>query len=344
MCENLAQSRALRRVFLLSFPSPPPQHHLPMRLICILSALALLAAPAVSQTVTLTQGDTGLRIDVDGQLFTEYVTKDVPRPFFYPIIGGTGENLVRNYPMKPDVEGEAKDHPHHKGLWFTHGSVNGIDFWGEVKDYGRQQHLSFGDIKAEGARATFTTESRWVTAGGKPVLTDSRAFTITALPNGEKLLDYDITLKATEGEVLFGDTKEGSMAIRLTPPFSFKTGNDTGQAYNTQNDKGKKVWGQRAPWVCYYAPDSQGRTMGVAVFEHPTSFRAPTWWHARDYGLLAANPWGIHDFEGKKDEKNLGEHKIEKGGSLTLRYRFYFANGKPKPEGLEQRFKAYSAE
>jgi hypothetical protein len=305
-----------------------------------LSALAHLPA----QTVSLKQSDAGLRIEIDGQLFSEYVTKNVPRPFFYPVIGGTGENLVRNYPMKPDVEGEAKDHPHHKGLWFTHGSVNGIDFWGEVKDYGKQQHLGFGDIKTDGSKGSFTTESKWVGPDGKAVLTDSRAFTITALPNGEKLLDYDITLKATEGEVVFGDTKEGSMAIRLTPPFSYKTEKDSGRAYNTQNDKDKKVWGKRAPWVCYYAPDSQGRIMGVTIFEHPKNFRAPTWWHARDYGLFAANPWGIHDFEGKKDEKSLGEQKLAKGESVRLRYRFYFANGKPKPEGLAEKFAAYSAD
>jgi hypothetical protein len=315
-----------------------------MRFLPFLSAIALLTAPVSAQTVTLKQIDTGLRIEIDGQLFTEYLTKDVPRPFFYPIIGATGENLIRNYPMKKGVEGEPPDHPHHKGLWFTHGSVNGIDFWGEVKDYGRQQPVSMSDIKADGAKGSFTTENKWVSADGKPVLSDTRHFTITALPNGEKLLDYDITLKATEGEVVFGDTKEGSMAIRLTPNFSFRNEKDTGRAYNTQNDKDKKVWGKRAPWVCYYAPDSKGSTIGVAIFEHPKNFRAPTWWHARDYTLFAANPWGIHDFEGKKDEKTLGEQKLAKGESLRLRYRFYFANGKPKPEGLAERFAAYSKE
>ena len=315
-----------------------------MRPASLLAALAGLPFFLTAQTVTLTPGETGMRVEVDGQLFTEYVTKDVPRPFFYPVIGATGENLIRNFPMKPGVEGEPQDHPHHKGLWFTHGSVNGIDFWGEVKDFGKQQHVGFGDMKAEGAKGSFTAETKWVAHDGTPVLSDSRKFTITALPNGEKFLDYDITLKATEGEVVFGDTKEGSMAIRLGPAFAFRTDKDTGRAYNTQNDKDKKVWGKRAPWVCYYAPDSKGSTVGVAIFEHPTSFRAPTWWHARDYGLFAANPFGIHDFEGKKDEKTFGEHRLAKGGSVSLRYRFYFANGKPRPEGLAEKFAAYAAE
>ena len=315
-----------------------------MRLATVLSVLALLAVPLAAQTVTVKPIDTGLRIEVDGQLFTEYLTKDVPRPFFYPIIGAAGENIVRNFPMKAGVEGEPQDHPHHKGLWFTHGSVNGMDFWSETKDFGKQQHVSFGEIKADGAKGSFTSDTKWVSHDGAPVLSDSRKITIVALPNGEKQLDFDITLKATEGDVVFEDTKEGSMAIRLCPQLSFKDKEATGHAYNSNNDKQKDIWGKKAGWVCYYGPDPKGNTVGVVMFEHPKNFRAPTTWHARDYGLFAANPWGLHDFEGKKDEKNLGDYKIEKGGSLTLRYRFYFANGKPKPDGLEERFKAYSAE
>jgi hypothetical protein len=246
--------------------------------------------------------------------------------------------------MKKGVEGEPQDHPHHKGLWFTHGSVNGIDFWGEVKNYGKQQHVSFGEIKAEGAKGGFTAETKWIMPDGTPALSDTRKFTITALPNGEKTLDFEITLKATEGEVVFGDTKEGSMAIRLCPQLSFKGEGSTGHAYNAANDKQKDVWGKRSPWVCYYGPDPKGNTVGVVMFEHPTSFRAPTYWHARDYGLFAANPFGVHDFEGKKEEKTLGEHKLAKGESFSLRFRFFFANGKPKPAALHERFKAYSAE
>src|SRR5215217_1623568 len=138
---------------MLSFPLPFHQHSFPMRAaLFVLSALPLLATQLVAQIVTIKPIDSGLRIEVDGQLFTEYLTKDVPRPFFYPVIDAAGENIVRNYPMKKGVEGEPQDHPHHKGLWFTHGSVNGVDFWGEVKDYGKQQHVSFGDIKADGPK------------------------------------------------------------------------------------------------------------------------------------------------------------------------------------------------
>ena len=316
---------------------------LPLPLLA-LGILTVSAAVTSAQTVTLTESASGLRVDIDGQLFTEYLTKDVPRPFFYPVIGGGGENIIRNFPMRKDVAGEPQDHPHHRGLWFTHGSVNGIDFWAEVKSFGKQEHTGFSNIKAEGNKGSFNATAKWVGPDGKTVLTDTRKFTITALPNGEKQLDYDITLQATEGEVVFGDTKEGSMAIRLGPQFAFKGEDATGAAYNAQNDKRKDVWGKRSPWVAYYAPDAKGTVVSVVMFESPKNFRAPTWWHARDYGLFAANPFGIHDFEGKKDEKTLGDHKLAKGDNLNLRYRFYFGKGKPMPKAMAARYDEYVKE
>jgi hypothetical protein len=310
----------------------------------IATVFLALVSSLGAQTVTLKPGDTGLKVEIDGKLFTEYHTKDVPRPFLYPIIGGAGENVVRNFPMVQDVAGEAKDHKHHRGLWFAHGSVNDMDFWSEEKDFGRQEHVQFSEVNAAGNKGSFVADTKWVAPNGKVQLTDSRKITVTALPEGEKYIDFDITLKATEGEVIFGDTKEGTMAIRLSSGLSLKGEGAAGRAYNSGTDKNKDVWGKRAPWVAYYGPDPKGNVVGVVMFEHPKNFRAPTWWHARDYGLFAANPFGIHDFEAKKDEKHLGDHKLAKGESLTLRYRFYFSKGKPTPTPLAAKFTEYSAQ
>ncbi|MEZ0386221.1 MAG: PmoA family protein [Verrucomicrobium sp.] len=312
-----------------------------------LSLLALVfaaAAPLGAQTTTLRPVVNGMRIEIDGQLFTEYNVKDVPRPFLYPIIGGAGENVVRNFPMVQDIPGEAKDHKHHRGLWFAHGSVNDMDFWSEEKDFGRQEHVEFKDISAKENKASFVADTKWVAPNGKVQLTDSRKITVTALPGGEKYVDFDITLKATEGDVVFGDTKEGTMAIRLSPGLSMKGEGAAAKAYNSGTDKNKAIWGKRANWVAYYGPDPKGNVVGVVMFEHPKNFRAPTWWHARDYGLFAANPFGIHDFEEKKDQEHLGDHKLAKGESLALRYRFYFTKGKPMPTPLAAKFTEYSAE
>lgn len=310
-----------------------------------LLAALLLAPPLRSQTVTLQPSESGLRVEIDGRLFTEYVVKDVPRPFLYPLIGAGGENLVRNFPMRSDVEGEARDHKHHRSLWFTHGKVNGIDFWSEEKDFGRQEHTGFGQIQAAGARGSFTATTRWVTAGGECVLTDQRSIRVTALPEGEKYLDFDIELRATEGEVVLGDTKEGTMALRLCPSLSLKGEGAQGHAFNSAGDRQKGIWGKRADWVCYYGPDPRGNPVGVAFFSHPTNLRSPTTWHARDYGLFAANPFGLHDFEGLKkgDQDGKGDYKIAKGGRLGLRYRLYLAKGKPGPDLLKAKFQEYAA-
>jgi hypothetical protein len=116
--------------------------------------------------------------------------------------------------------------------------------------------------------------------------------------------------------------------------------------FNSAGDKQKDVWGKHADWVTYFGPDPKGNAVVVTIFNHPSNLRAPTTWHARDYGLFAANPFGLHDFEGLKkgDQDGKGDYKIAKGGSLTLRYRFLFSKGKPKPEAIDAKFKAYSAE
>ena len=314
----------------------------------LLAALALSSASLFSQTVTVKPVDTGLRIEIDGQLFTEYVVKDTPRPFMYPIIGAGGENITRDFPMKTDNPSDSKDHKHHRALWFAHGSVNGMDFWSEEKQFGRQEHVAFGESKIDGNKAKFSADTKWVTADGKCIMTDSRKITVTALPEGEKMIDFDITLKASEGDVVMGDTKEGTMALRLCNSLSLssKIEGAQGHAYNSANDKQKDIWGKHADWVCYYGPDPKGTTVGVVIFSHPTNFRSPTTWHARDYGLFAVNPFGLHDFEGLKkgDQDGKGNHTIKKGESLPLRYRFYFAKGKPRPDALEAKFKEYSAQ
>jgi hypothetical protein len=317
-----------------------------MRLHFLLSALALSSASLFSQSVALKPSEAGLRIEIDGQLFSEYIIKDTPRPFLYPVIGAAGESVVRNFPMKTDVEGESKDHKHHRALWFAHGLVNGMDFWSEDKDFGGEQHVAFGETKTEGNKGWFNADTKWVTHDGKCVMTDSRTITVTALPEGERLLDFDITLKASEGDVVLGDTKEGTMALRLCQSLSLKGEGAQGHAYNSAGDTQKDIWGKHADWVCYYGPDPKGNAVGVVIFSHPSNLRSPATWHARDYGLFAVNPFGLHDFEGLKkgDQDHKGDYKIAKGESLKLRYRFYFAKGKPKPAGLEAKFKEYSAQ
>jgi len=316
-----------------------------------LCGLCFLPLWADAQTVALKPVETGLRVEIDGQLFTEYVVKDVPRPFMHPIIGAGGVSVVRDFPMKKDTPGEEKrflNEPHHRALWFAHGKVNGIDFWSEHLVFGRQEHIGFSDLKATGNRGAFRTQTKWVAPTGQSVMTDERRITIVALPAGEKTIDFEITLKATEGEVILGDTKEGTMALRLCPSLSLNssrggisTGPSTGHAFNSNGERDKDIWGKRANWACYYGPDPKGNAVGVVIFSHPDNLRSPTPWHARDYGLFSVNPFGLHDFD-PSTPAGAGDYRIKKGDRLTLRYRFYFAKGTPQPEALEKRFQQYA--
>ena len=153
---------------------------------------------------------------------------------------------------------------------------------------------------------------------GKVTLTDERTFRVFARPNNERLFDFEITIKApADSEVVLGDTKEGSMAIRLNETMRLKpnkenAGKPTGHIVNSEGVRDGATWGKRAAWCDYYGP-VEGKTVGVAIFDHPQNPRYPTWWHVRDYGLFAANPFGQHDFE-KLDNKTAGTIKISDCG------------------------------
>jgi len=153
-------------------------------------------------------------------------------------------------------------------------------------------------------------------------------------------MDFEITIHASEGKVVMGDTKEGSMAIRLTSTMRLKGEVGKGHIVNSEGDKDGSTWGKRAKWCDYYGP-VEGETVGVAIFDHPDNPKHPTWWHVRDYGLFAANPFGQHNFERK--EKGIGDIKIPAGESLTFKYRFYFHKGDDKQGKVAEQYREYAA-
>ncbi len=298
------------------------------------------ASPAPKSGVQITQLADRLRVEINGQLFTEYYFKDVPRPFCYPIIGPGGVAMTRDWPMK-DTPGESHDHPHHRSLWFAHGSVNGKDFWSEQKDFGKQVHQEFLEIKSGSKEGVIRSRNKWVAADGTVACTDERTlrFYNPGRAN-ERVLDFDITLFASNGDVTFGDTKEGTMAIRLAESMRLKGHAGQSHVINSAGDRDEKAWGKRAAW-CDYTGLVQDKTVGVAIFDHPKNPHHPTWWHARDYGLFATNPFGQHDFERLPDKK-AGNLTVEAGQSITFRFRFYFHEGGAEQAKVAERYKAYA--
>ncbi|HEY4307836.1 MAG TPA: PmoA family protein [Pirellulales bacterium] len=306
----------------------------------LLIATTSLVASAFAGDIAVEKFDGGVHVTLDGKPFTDYLIHNGPKPILWPIIGPGGHEMTRNYPMKM-VQTEKRDHPHHRSLWFTHGSVNGIDFWSETPATGKQIHRDFLKCEAADGKATISTSNDWVSYDGKKQLEDIRTVTLSGDAD-RRVIDFDITLKASEGPVRFGDTKEGTMGLRVPTALDARQLGTRGEIVNSEGIKDAKTWGKQAPWVDYHGV-IDGDPVGIAILNHPSSFRFPTYWHVRDYGLFAANPFGLHDFHGSKDEKE-GEFTLPQGESITLRYRFLFHRGNESDGGVAKAFEAYSQE
>jgi hypothetical protein len=303
------------------------------------------SVPSAAAEVTITKTDGKAVVKLDGELFTEYVFEGHSKPILYPVIGPTGVEMTRNYPMKEDVDNEAHDHPHHKSLWFTHDDVNQVQFWMEypsARSKLKPGKIVQANIEIDGD--TIRTENSWNAPSGDAVCRDVRTLRFGTTKAG-RYIDFEIVISASAGDVTFGDTKEGTMGIRTHPLLRLdsdeKRGNHTakGSAVNSEGIEGKEIWGKRAKWVDYWAP-IEGETIGIAIFDHPNNPRHPTWWHARTYGLVAANPFGIHDFEKKPD--GAGDMKIAAGESRSFRYRFLFHRGDVEDAKITDEYKLFA--
>ncbi len=288
--------------------------------------------------VKITEQEKTLRVEINGELFTEYRFKDVPRPYFYPVIGPTGVPIIRHWPMKEGKD-EAQDHVHHRSLWFTHGEINGHDFWGEGGKSGKIVHDKFLKVTYGRDMGVIQANNKYVARDGQVICTDTRTHRFYNRPDGQ-IMDFEITIHASEGKVVMGDTKEGSMAIRLAPTMRLKGKVGKGHILNSEGQRDGETWGKRAAWCDYYGP-VEDQIVGVAIFDHPQNPKHPTWWHVRDYGLFAANPFGVHDFENK--QKGVGDITIPAGESLTFKYRFYFHKGDTNQAKVAEHYREYAA-
>jgi hypothetical protein len=296
-----------------------------------------LALPLRAAQVTAQRSEHGATVKIDGQLFTEYVVRSGAKPILWPILGPRGKRMTRDYPMVKGTK-ETKDHIHHRSLWFTHGDVNGIDFWGEepAGKTGTIVHRKFVKISS-GEQAKIVTESDWLSPAGKKVLEDQRRLTFGA-GDDARWIDFDITLRASEGPVTFGDTKEGTFGLRVAESLAVDS-RKGGQIVNSAGQKNEEAWGKPADWVDYHGP-LDGETVGIAIFNHPSSFRYPTGWHVRTYGLFAANPFAQRSFAGKHGEPV--SYTLPQGKQIVLRYRVFLHLGDDKQGEVAEAFAEYA--
>jgi hypothetical protein len=304
--------------------------------LCVGSFLALTPdAPAAEVTAEVSEKTDRVTVKIDGNLFAEYLTRSGTKPIVWPIIGPTGKPMTRSWPMGEKGSVEMADHVHQRSFWFTHGDVNGTDFWAEEgKPVGTIKHREFVQVQG-GPEAVVITQNDWIAADGKRVCEDER--TLTFGTDGEnRYIDFDITIKAPDGPVTFGDTKEGSFGIRMAATLQpdSKLG---GRLVNSEGKTNADAWGKPAKWVDYSGP-IDNETVGIALMNHPGSFRYPTHWHARTYGLCSANPFGLKEFD---PSSQGGSYTIAQGESITLRYRMWMHKGDTEQANVAEAFEAY---
>ena len=334
----------------------------------LLSAVGL--AGVYNQRVQVISNEAARRVDVtiDGKPFTSYIwPTSLKKPVLYPLRSAKGTIVTRGFPLDPR-KGERVDHPHHVGMWFNHGDVNGLDFWNNSDAIPKEQAPKMGTIlhrrivetKSGADRGELAVETEWMTPDNKALVREQTRFIFRGTPDS-RTIDRITTLTALDQRVVFKDNKESTLGIRVArgleqpadkaekltdangkasaQPVLDNTG-VTGQYISSEGLKGDAVWGTRGRWTLLGGTvDSEPVTL--AILDNPSNPGFPTYWHARGYGLFAANPLGQQALSNGKDTLNL---TLEPGKSATFKYRILILSGNAKPEEIERQYKLFAQE
>lgn len=327
------------------------------------------AAAAAAPAVALTVDEAARRVDVtvDGEPFTSYIwPESLEKPTLYPIATASGTVVTRGF---PPLDNERQDHPHHVGLWFNYGDVNGFDFWNNSDAITGDRRASMGSVEhrsiastSDGAgEGTLAVTADWVAADGTTLLNEATTFVFRAAP-GVRMIDRTAVLTAASGagDIRMPDNKEGMLGLRViraledpaeksgefrdasgtvTRMADMDTSGVTGTYLSSEGKVGKDVWGTRGTWT-KLSGTLDGRPLTVAILDHPGNPGHPTYWHARGYGLFAANPLGQKDLSGGTDTLNFS---IPAGGSATFAYRILLLDADPTAEEMEAYYQAWTA-
>lgn len=330
--------------------------------------LALMAGSAAAQNVKIVEQKEKKQLDVyiDQQLFTSYCYWDSQKkPILYPLQTSKGTVVTRSFPIAK-VAGERTDHPHHVSVWFNYGNINGVDFWNNSggrnsEKMGTIKHQSVKSIKNGKGKAQLDVSMDWIMPDGSKVLQQDETIVFRA---GKELrvIDRLITLTAQDKKVVFGDSKEGALGIRvarqLEEPtqqplvFTDEQGNPTkvavldntgvaGVYLSSEGQVGEKdSWGKKAKWMTL-SGTVKGEDVVIAIFDHPKNPLYPTYWHNRGYGLFAANPFGAKEFTRGATTLN---YTLEPGQKTNFRFRILVHSGKLSKEQTETLYQQFLKE
>ncbi len=337
----------------------------------VLIHIILLTISANAQNsdkgVHVVKNEASRRVDVfvDGQPFTSYVWPEKLKvPVLYPLRTAQGTVVTRGFPLEPRA-GERVDHPHHAGLWLNYGNVNGIDFWNNSITLPAEQQKKMGTVvhrritrMSDGKdRGQLDVEMEWVMPDGQPILREATTFVFHAGPN-LRAVDRITTLTAIDKRVLFHDDKEGMLGMRVrreleqpsNEPLVFTDASGrpttvkvmdnngvTGLYRSSEGKTGDAVWGTRARWTMLTGKVDQ-ESITLVMIDHPKNLGFPTYWHARGYGLFAANPLGQEVFSNGKEKLNF---TLEPKQSVTFRYRLLILSAPTSPDQVEAQYRGF---
>jgi len=295
--------------------------------------------PPENVTVRNSDGDRAT-VSVRGSLWTEYVYgPGVARPYLHPLVGPFGRPVTRAFPME-NVPGETRDHPHHKGCWVAHGDVNGADDWSEGEGHATVAHREFVRLEGGPVFARIAARNDWLDNAGAKVVEEEREYRFHDLPESGRAFDLQVAFRATEGDVRFGDTKEGGIAsVRVATTMDVKSEGRIENSFGGINET--ETWGKRAAW-CDYSGPVAGNVVGVTMMDTPGNYRYPTYWHVRDYGLMTANPFGLSHFLRAGDRPGPdGSFVLPKNEELVFRYRIYVHAGDAQAGEVASKYHHY---
>tara|TARA_B100001123_G_scaffold229024_1_gene257684 strand:+ start:847 stop:1821 length:975 start_codon:yes stop_codon:yes gene_type:complete len=308
---------------------------------------AFLSIFLSADEIILSQAKGRIDVKISGKLFTSYHYDGVPKPTLYPVRWIDGTGMTRRFPMEKALPGESNDHMHHRSVFWGHRHVKGgkdggvHDFWGENSNSGKQVAIEVKCIK----NGSIYSNNKWVSKAGETIATDSRIISFSSEESGRNI-DYVITIKASEGDIVLMDDKDAGMGFRVpdtmcVSPHGTAKVKAEGYMLNSEGITGANCWGKRAKWIDYSGL-VEGKILGIAMFDHPDNPRHPTGWHARSYGLCSANIFGKRHFE-KLPDKNAGNYSLKKGQSITFKYRLYWHAGKGDSKKIESQYRQWVA-
>ena len=306
-------------------------------------------------------------IVIDGAAFTSYIYPDtIKKPVLYPLRSARGTVVTRGYPLEPRPR-ERVDHPHHVGLWFNYGSANGLDFWNNSDAIPAEKRAQYGTIRhrqlvraASGETGELAVVMEWLGPDGRPLLREDTTFVFSGTETA-RTIDRLATLTALDVDVDLKDDKEGMLGIRVAreleapdekPALRTAADGSAREEKYVDNDgvngvyrssaglEGDAVWGTRGDWV-KLSGTVAGETVSITIIDHPQNPGYPTYWHARGYGLFAANTLGQSAFSDGRDVLNL---KLSAGQSASFKYRILIDTRDDLPDAeLNEEFRDFSA-